>query len=219
MKRIAFLFVLLIAIPAAAQKVANTTQGDLPSFIEVSDLDSPCADGEVLKASGGGWVCAADATGEGGGDSLPAGVIVMWSGTLASIPSGWALCDGQNGTPDLRSVFVRGAAAGVDPGATGGSATHGHDYEDVVSHGHTVDVTDPGHVHVETVPSLGSGPNTGFGRDTSTNNPTVTDYSTQSAATGITAATQAPAGSVATGTTESASSEPPFYALAFIQKL
>lgn len=39
--------------------------------------------------------------------TLPSGVIVMWSGS--SIPSGWALCDGTNGTPDLRDRFIVGA--------------------------------------------------------------------------------------------------------------
>jgi hypothetical protein len=57
---------------------------------------------------------------------VPAGVIVMWAGLLSAIPSGWALCDGTLGTPDLRSRFVKGTAAGVDPGATGGAATHTH---------------------------------------------------------------------------------------------
>ena len=50
----------------------------------------------------------------------------MWHGLLANIPSGFALCDGENGTPDLRGKFVKGAAASVDPGATGGAATHTH---------------------------------------------------------------------------------------------
>lgn len=40
---------------------------------------------------------------------IPTGVIVMWSGSIASIPSGWALCDGTNGTPDLRERFIVGA--------------------------------------------------------------------------------------------------------------
>lgn len=52
--------------------------------------------------------------------SLPSGVICMWSGLLSAIPEGWALCDGTNGTPDLRGLFIKGAAAGVDPGVTGG---------------------------------------------------------------------------------------------------
>lgn len=57
---------------------------------------------------------------------MPTGAIVMWSGTLASIPAGWVLCDGTPPTPDLRNRFVKGTAAGVDPGATGGAATHTH---------------------------------------------------------------------------------------------
>jgi hypothetical protein len=57
--------------------------------------------------------------------SLSSGIIVLWSGTLATIPSGWVLCDGNNGTPNLEGQFVRGSASSTDPGDTGGSATHG----------------------------------------------------------------------------------------------
>ncbi|MDR0873366.1 MAG: hypothetical protein LBN27_07875 [Prevotellaceae bacterium] len=38
----------------------------------------------------------------------PAGVIVMWSGSPTNIPEGWKLCNGQNGTPDLRGRFIVG---------------------------------------------------------------------------------------------------------------
>ena len=61
------------------------------------------------------------------GGSIPAGIIVMWSGLLSNIPSGWHLCDGTSGTPDLREKFIKGSAAGVNPGVTGGSNTHTHD--------------------------------------------------------------------------------------------
>jgi hypothetical protein len=54
---------------------------------------------------------------------VPAGVIVMWGGLVVNIPTGWLLCDGTAGTPDLRGRFIKGAATA---GATGGSATHGH---------------------------------------------------------------------------------------------
>jgi len=42
----------------------------------------------------------------GPGGAIPAGVIVMWSGPVATIPNGWAFCDGNNGTPDLRGHFI-----------------------------------------------------------------------------------------------------------------
>jgi len=66
---------------------------------------------------------------------VPSGVIAMWSGTLATIPSGWHLCDGADGTPDLRNRFVYGTAASENPGATGGATTHSHT---VNSHTHSV---------------------------------------------------------------------------------
>lgn len=59
---------------------------------------------------------------------VPVGGIVIWSGSVASIPSGWVICDGTNGTPDLRGRFVKGVdplgAPNVDQ--TGGSETHDH---------------------------------------------------------------------------------------------
>lgn len=63
---------------------------------------------------------------EGGGDTTyllraPVGTIVIWSGTADNIPTGWQLCDGTNGTPDLRDKFVLGAGNKYAVGATGGS--------------------------------------------------------------------------------------------------
>src|SRR5690625_1037502 len=52
--------------------------------------------------------------------AVPSGVITMWSGSLTSIPTGWALCDGQNGTPDLRDRFIGGAGGEYNIGDTGG---------------------------------------------------------------------------------------------------
>lgn len=56
------------------------------------------------------------------------GGIIMWHGSLAAIPPDYALCDGDNGTPDLREKFVVGTANGVDPGGGGGSVNHNHDF-------------------------------------------------------------------------------------------
>jgi|DEB0MinimDraft_6_1074348.scaffolds.fasta_scaffold19456_1 hypothetical protein len=81
---------------------------------------------------GGAWVDVGG--GGGGGDGIiPSGGIIMWSGSIASIPSGWALCDGTSGTPDLRDRFVVGAGNGYAVAATGGSAD-----ASVIDHEHFV---------------------------------------------------------------------------------
>jgi len=55
-------------------------------------------------------------------DGVPSGTIVMWSGLISAIPTGWAICDGNNGTPNLLAKFVEGVAtAATNPGATGGA--------------------------------------------------------------------------------------------------
>ena len=55
--------------------------------------------------------------------SMPSGVIVLWSGAANAIPTGWALCNGQNGTPDLRDRFVLGAGNKYAVGEKGGEET------------------------------------------------------------------------------------------------
>ena len=60
-------------------------------------------------------------------DIIPSGVILLWSGAISAIPSGWYLCDGNNGTPNLTDRFVIHADADSggtrDVGDTGGSHT------------------------------------------------------------------------------------------------
>lgn len=158
-----------------------------------------------------------DAPAAGG---LPAGVICMWAGTLASVPSGWALCDGTNGTPDLRDKFIMGWTSTVNPGGTGGAAQHQHTYTEVPNHTHPVNVTDPGHSHLTQRYPTATGSSSGFTIDTSMSG-TIADNTlpVKLNTTGITATTSNPAGGVASGTTANASSLPPYYKLAFIQKL
>ena len=54
------------------------------------------------------------------------GMILLWSGSIVSIPSGWRLCDGLEGTPDLRDKFVVGAGSTYNPDTTGGATSHIH---------------------------------------------------------------------------------------------
>lgn len=76
--------------------------------------------------------------GEGSsGDSIPAGCIVIWSGAADNVPSGWALCDGQNGRPDLRDRFVLGAGTSYKVGNIGGEATHALTINEIPSHSHS----------------------------------------------------------------------------------
>ena len=51
------------------------------------------------------------------------GMILMWSGTIDTIPGGWQLCDGTNGTPNLVDRFIVGAGNSYNVGGTGGSAS------------------------------------------------------------------------------------------------
>lgn len=74
-------------------------------------------------------------------DFFPSGGIIIWSGSAASIPSGWLLCNGASGTPDLRDRFVVGAGSTYAVGATGGAATITLSTSDIPSHTHTFSAT------------------------------------------------------------------------------
>lgn len=71
------------------------------------------------------------------GASLPSGLIAIWKGLTSTIPDGWALCDGSNGTPDLRDKFVLGAGNSYSVGNTGGEETHTLTVEEMPSHSHS----------------------------------------------------------------------------------
>ena len=76
--------------------------------------------------------------------TLPLGSIVIWSGTANRIPDGWTLCDGSNGTPDLRGRFVVGyhpSNGDYSVGKTGGEKTHTISTDEMPSHSHDVPVS------------------------------------------------------------------------------
>lgn len=61
------------------------------------------------------------------GSSPLVGMVCWWPFDVADIPDGWLLCDGENGTVDMRGLTALGAPAGVDSGAVVGSDSHRHD--------------------------------------------------------------------------------------------
>jgi microcystin-dependent protein len=78
-------------------------------------------------------------------------MVMMWSGSIATIPSGWLLCDGTNSTPDLRNRFIIGANAddaGVAKTNITGSPTQTGGSKDAIVVSHTHTINDPGHTHV-----------------------------------------------------------------------
>ena len=105
------------------------TEGDEPT--RISGVATPKND---LDAANKKYVDDKIASIAGG---APAGCIVMWSGAASDIPDGWYLCDGTNGTPDLRDRFVVGAGNAYTPGATGGNAQVTLTKEQLPAHTHT----------------------------------------------------------------------------------
>ena len=160
------------------------------------------ASGQVLLSAGG-------STTPTWGNTFVAGMIMLWSGSSASIPSGWLLCDGSSSTPDLRNRFVVGATSTYAVGATGGSAD-----AIVVSHTHTATstVTDPGHLHVIANAS-GNTPNGGGAYIQGADNPGAS-RNTNSQTTGITVATT----NASSGSSGTNANLPPYYALCYIMK-
>jgi hypothetical protein len=150
-------------------------------------------------------------------DIIPSGVIVMWSGSVATIPTGWLLCDGANSTPDLRNRFIIGANAddaGVAKTDITGSSTQTGGSKDaiVVSHTHTATVNDLGHQHGFN-PNIGdNSAGFGYGSVVATNGAVAGTVVTKSATTGITVSNST------TGSSGTNANLPPYYALAYIMK-
>ena len=65
------------------------------------------------------------------------GMIILWSGNTGNIPTGFVLCDGNNGTPNLTDRFIVGAGGAYSPGASGGSSTVTLSSSQLPSHNHS----------------------------------------------------------------------------------
>ena len=144
----------------------------------------------------------------------------MWSGSQASIPSGWYLCDGNNSTPDLRNKFVIGAGSGgnYSVGDTGGYTDtfipeHTHTYSGSVSggtHNHT-------YIDQYVVINNGYRPWPASNNDCAARNVNVGgDGSHSHSYSGTTAVNTG--GAAITNAQRSGRNLPPYYALCYIMK-
>ena len=182
---------------ASGQAVSSGTLNVTGAF----QLDGTAgASGQVLLSAGG-------STTPTWGNAFVAGMIMMWSGTIATIPSGWYLCNGSNSTPDLRNKFIIGAFSddsGTAKTTVTGTSTQSGGSKDAIVVSHTHTITDPGHLHTYTSGSAaGSGvPPVGEGGTILTN--------TNSNTTGISINSAGSSGTNANLV--------PYYALAFIMK-
>jgi len=118
------------AIATAINSKANTAS---PTFTGIPAAPTAAAGTNTTQLATTAYVLA---------NGVPSGAIMMWSGTIATIPSGWYLCDGTNGTPNLTNKFIIGADAddgGAAKTSITGSATQTGGSKDaiVVSHSHT----------------------------------------------------------------------------------
>jgi microcystin-dependent protein len=170
-------------------------------------------------------VATLSSTSVSGYGTIPIGGIIMWSGQIASIPDGWALCNGSQSTPDLRGRFVMGAGGsgyrGV--GATGGAETVTLSVGQLPAHNHQVSgttSTDGNHTHVyndyyfsECCPNWGWW---GSGDSDGDNQPRGLDRT--SGAAGAHSHTFNVT-SASTGSNQAIDKLPPFYSLAYIMRV
>lgn len=136
------------------------------------------------------------------------GGIVMWSGAVENIPEGWALCNGQNETIDLRNRFVVGAGDLYAVGVTGGSAD-----ATLVSHNHTGQSISTTTNHTHTFEGRASQQNGQPPRFLSVQQFNLTTTTSSAGSHSHTASIGT------TGVSATNANLPPYYALAFIQQI
>lgn len=177
--------------PSSSTTGVVTLAGTLIAANGGTGLASVGTAGNVLTSTGSAWTSS---------PSFVSGMIMLWSGSIVSIPTGWLICDGTNSTPDLRDRFVVGAGTTYAVNATGGSAN-----AVVPSHTHTA--TDSGHTHTQT------GYTSAIAQSNGQNQYPVINATSLTTGTGFADITVS-----TTGVSPTNANLPPYLALAYIMK-
>jgi microcystin-dependent protein len=178
--------------------------------------------GGTTPAAGSFTTLLANSVAVVAGFHVPAGGIIMWSGAISAIPSGWVICDGANSTPNLTDRFVIHASADsgatYDVGDTGGAATVTLSEAEMPAHAHAAGdiVTASAGAHTHDIALSFSL------RDNNQESFTVADIATGSSTRATQSAgahTHTMSGnSGAKGSGAAHENLPPYYALAYIMK-
>jgi microcystin-dependent protein len=158
--------------------------------------------------------------GFGDRETAPAGTIVAFSRPLSEIPSGWALCDGNNGTPNMLDRFPKGANAGENPGDAGGQNSYTLSSSQMRSHNHSTSMNQSGyHDHsVENWNGASSGTGSDFTVGLHIDDHFGSDVSSSSVS-GSSGSHSHSASLNTTGGDASIDNRPAYHELAFIMKL
>ena len=200
-----------VELTAVASAISSKADTNSPTFTGTPLAPTAAAGTNTTQIATTAFATAAAVA------AFPSGGIIMWSGSIASIPSGWYLCDGNNGTPNLQDRFIVGAGSAYSVAGTGGSAdaiavSHTHSFSATTGAGgsHTHTIADVAYFNISLDDRQGGvlPPHwSGIGGSTFSGISTAPDHThSVSGTTG------------STGSSGTNANLPPYYALAFIMK-
>jgi hypothetical protein len=198
-----------VEFTAISSAIASKSDSNSPSFTGTPTAPTAVAGTNTTQLA---TTAFADAAAKA---AFPIGGIILWSGSIAAIPATWQLCNGTNGTPDLRDRFIVGAGSTYAVNATGGSAN-----AVVAEHTHTFSGTtgndSPDHTHLSNAVGLVNGTINWVGTG---GTPYNNGNNTQTGGASVRHQHPFSGTTASTGSSATNANLPPYYALCYIQKM
>ena len=203
----------------------NVTGAITASHTELNALDGVTASATEINKLDGLTATTSQLNSLAAGGTIPSGGIIMWSGAVSAIPTGWVLCNGSNSTPDLRNRFVVGAGSTYAVNATGGTDSVSLSTANLPAHNHSFSgsgttSTIGNHTHGSV--ALPHPSDAGRDGDSGSNSVGLLEGNTLGGTTGAAGShnhTVSISGTTGNqGSGSSHENRPPYYALAYIMK-